>query len=445
MKIPAPLSRRAFLKHAATAAITAPFLSHRLLAEPASRTVRHASFGAGGMAWADLTQIANCPNVDIVAVCDVDLHRAAEARKRFPNARIYQDWRELLDREAKNIDSVNVSTPDHMHAPIGVSAMQLGKHVYGQKPLAHEIHEVRRMTEMAHRQKVVTQMGIQIHSSVYYRMAVRLVHDGVIGRIKEVHSWCPKSWGDPDAKPERTDPVPEGFAWDLWLGVCAERPFIGEGYYHPGTWRKRLDFGTGTLGDMGCHIFDPVFEAIGLATPLSVRSEGPAPNASNWALNGQVHYQFAGTSRTAAKTLPVTWYDGTSKPPAEAVALLEGDEMPNTGSLLIGTEGVMVVPHDETRPVLHPAAKFKDFKWPQVKGNHHWRQFVDACRGEDKTTANFAYAGPLTEAILLGDIASRFPQTTLAWNARRMKFDLREADQFVQREYRAGWTMRELS
>jgi len=126
------------------------------------------------------------------------------------------------------------------------------------------------------------------------------------------------------------------------------------------------------------------------------------------------------------------------------VALLEGDEMPHTGSLLIGTEGVMVVPHDETRPVLHPAAKFKDFQWPQVKGVHHWRQFVDACRGGDKTTANFDYAGPLTEAILLGDIASRFPQTTLAWNARRMKFDLREADHFIQREYRAGWAVKGL-
>lgn len=439
MKPCPPISRRSFLKAAGTAAIAAPFISQRLLAEPASRTLRHASFGAGGMAWEDLQQIANCPNVEIVAVCDVDLDRMVEAKKRFPDAKFYQDWRKLLDKEGANIDSVNVSTPDHMHAPIAVSAMRLGKHVYGQKPLAHEVHEVRRMTEIAHKQRVVTQMGIQVHSSVYYRMAVRLVQDGVIGRIKEVHSWCPKSWGDPTERPDRSDPVPPNFDWDLWLGVCAERPFIDDHYYHPANWRKRLDFGTGTLGDMGCHIFDPIFEATGISNPVSVRSEGPAPNKWNWALNGKVLYQFAGTRRTAGKTLPVTWYDGASKPPAEVIALLEGDEVPNTGSILIGTEGVLLVPHVDSRPVLYPAAKFKDFKLPQVKGTNHWRQFVEACRGEGKTTAGFAYAGPLTEAILLGDIASRFPQTTLEWNAHRMKFNLHEADHFIQREYRAGW------
>lgn len=438
-------SRRSFLKTVGAAAMAAPFISQRLLAEPASRTVRHASFGTGGMAWSDLTQIANCPNVEIVAVCDVDLDRTAEARKQFPNARFYQDWRELLDKEAKNIDSVNVSTPDHMHAPIAVSAMQLGKHVYGQKPLAHEIYEVRRMTEIAHKQRVVTQMGIQIHSTVYYRMAVKLVQDGVIGKIKEVHSWCPKSWGDTAAKPDRTDPVPTNFDWNLWLGVCADRPFIGDHYYHPGNWRKRLDFGTGTLGDMGCHIFDPVFEAIGLSKALSVRSEGPMPNEWNWALNGQVRYEFAGTHRTAGKTLPVTWYDGTANPPAEVIALLEGNERPNTGSILVGTEGVLLVPHVDSRPVLYPSAKFKDHKLPQVKGGNHWRHFVDACRGEDKTTADFSYAGPLTETILLGDIASRFPQTTLNWNAGHMKFDLAEANRFIRREYRKGWEIKGLS
>jgi len=440
-----PFSRRSFLKTAGAAALAAPFISQRLLAEPANRTVRHASFGTGGMAWADLTQIANCPNVEIVAVCDVDLNRTAEARKRFPNAKVYQDWRELLDKEAKNIDSVNVSTPDHMHAPIGVSAMQLGKHVYGQKPLAHEIHEVRRMTEIAHEKKLVTQMGIQIHSSVYYRMAVQIVHDGVIGKVKEVHSWCPKSWGDTSDKPDKTDPVPAEFDWNLWLGVCAERPFIGSAYYHPANWRKRLDFGTGTLGDMGCHIFDPVFEAIGLTTAVSVRSEGPAPNQWNWALNGKVQYQFAGTERTAGKILPATWYDGTSKPSPEVVALLEGNDRPDTGSIIIGTEGVLLVPHDENPPSLFPSAKFKDFKLPHVKGANHWGQFVDACRGEGKTTADFSYAGPLTEAILLGDIASRFPQTTLEWNAHKMKFNLHEANQYVQREYRKGWSIKGLS
>ncbi|HEY4415772.1 MAG TPA: Gfo/Idh/MocA family oxidoreductase [Verrucomicrobiae bacterium] len=445
MKLQPQWSRRSFLKTLGTAAFAAPYVTSNLIAQPPSRTVRHASFGTAGMAWSDLTNIANCANVEIVAVCDVDLSHTGEARKQFPNAKVYQDWRELLDKEAKNIDSVNVSVPDHMHAPIGVSAMQLGKHVYGQKPLAHEIQEVRRMTEIAHKKKVVTQMGIQIHSSTFYRMGVQIVQSGVIGKIKEVHSWCPKSWGDTSARPERTDPVPADFDWNLWLGVCADRPFIGDHYYHPGNWRKRLDFGTGTLGDMGCHIFDPVFESIGLTAPISIRSEGPAPNQWNWALNGLVHYQFAGTTRTAEKTLPVTWYDGESKPPTEIIALLEGAEVPNTGSIFVGTEGVMLLPHPDEHPTLYPAAKFKDYKLPRVKGTNHWRQFVDACRDEDKTTADFAYAGPLTETILLGDIASRFPQTTLAWNAHRMKFAQSEANQYLHREYRKGWSVKGLS
>ena len=433
-------SRRTFLKQLAGAAIAAPFITSRLLAAPPSRRLRHASFGAAGMAWADLTQIANCQNVDIVAVCDVDLTHMADAKKQFPNARFYQDWRELLDKEAKNIDSVNVSVPDHMHAPIGLSAMQLGKNVYGQKPLAHEIAEVRHMTELAKKQGVVTQMGIQIHSDFYYRLGVRLVQDGVIGKIKEVHSWCNKSWGDLTDRPDRTDPVPEGFDWNLWLGVCKERPFIGDQYYHPGNWRKRLDFGTGTFGDMGCHIFDPVFESIGLTAPISVRSEGTAPNQWNWSLNGLVLFTFAGNERTAEKTLPVTWYDGTSKPPATAIAMIEGEEFPaGAGSLFIGTEGVMLLPHAGDRPSLYPKAKYADFKLPHVKGLKHWEQFVEACRGNDRTLADFSYAGPLTEAILLGGIASRFPHTTLHWNSRKLKFHQSEANRFVRRDYRPGW------
>ena len=396
------------------------------------------------MGWRDLNEIAKCPGVEIVAVCDVDLTRTMEARKKFPKARVYQDWRELLDREANHLDSVNVSTPDHMHAPIAVSAMQLGKHVYGQKPLAHDLYEVRRMTEIAEQRKVVTQMGIQIHASTYYRTAVQLVQQGVIGKIKEVHSWCPKSWGDMSPQPQRVDPVPAGFDWDLWLGVCAERPFIGREYYHPGNWRKRLDFGTGTLGDMGCHIFDPVFEAIGLMAPIAVRSEGPAPNEWNWALNGKVIYHFAGTSRSASDKLQLTWYDGTAKLPEDVVALLEGDDLPYNGSLFIGTEGVMMLPHF-SRPMLYPDAKFASFEFPELREIDHWSEFIAACQGKGRTSADFHYAGPLTEAILLGGVASRFPQTTLEWNAQELKFNLSEANQFVRREYRKGWAVNGLT
>ncbi len=444
MKRQHQFSRRSFLQTLGTAAFAAPFITRGLMAQSPNSVLRHASFGTGGQAWSDVTQLSNIPRFQVVAVCDVDVNRTLEARKKFPDARVYQDWRELLDKEAKNIDSVNVSVPDHMHAPIAISAMHLGKHVYGQKPLAHDLYEVRRMTEEARKRKVVTQMGIQIHSSKVYRTGVRIIQDGTIGKIKEVHSWCSKSWGDTAPKPDRADPVPANLDWNLWLGVCADRPFIGEGYYHPSNWRKRLDFGTGTFGDMGCHIFDPVFKSLELTAPISVRSEGAAPNQWNWALDSKIHYLFPGTKYTADKTLPVTWYDGASKPPAEIIKLLETDELPGIGSIFIGTDGVMVMPHI-ARAQLYPTAKFQDFVYPAVAEVSHWGSFVNACLGEGKTSANFDYAGPLTEAVLLGGVASHFPQTTLEWHARRLKFSTSAANHFVRRKYRKGWSVKGLS
>lgn len=436
-------SRRSVLKLLGTTAAGAPFVTSNLMADPPSERLRHACFGVGGMGGSDLAHISNCRNVEIAALCDVDIAQAAEARKKFPNARFYQDWRELLEKEADKIDCVNVSTPDHMHAPIGVSAMSLGKHIYGQKPLAHSLHEVRRMTELAKEKKVVTQMGIQIHSTAYYRMAAQIIQAGAIGKVKDVHTWSSKTWGDVSPMPQKEDPVPDGFDWDKWLGVCERRSFIGGGYYHPGNWRKRLDFGTGTLGDMGCHILDPIFESLKLNAPVSVRSEGPAPNATNWAIDGKVIYSFDRTLLTEGETINVTWYDGAARPPAEVIALLEGKEFPNQGTIFIGTDGVMVLPH-VSRLQLFPLEKFKDYKLPRVEGESHWVQFIEACRGNGKTSADFAYAGPLTEAILLGGIASRFPNTTLKWDSPGLKFDLAEANAFVRREYRDGWKIPQL-
>lgn len=438
-------SRRSFIKTLAGSALAAPFITRGLMAQSPNGVVRHASFGSSGMALSDITELTKYKSLQLVAVAEVDLHRTGELKKKFPDVKIYQDWRKLLDQEAKNIDSVNVSTPDHMHALIGMSAMQLGKHVYGQKPLAHDIHEVRKLAEFSKHKGLVTQMGIQIHATSFYRMGAQLVHNGVIGKVKEVHSWCPKSWGEPTPRPDRSDPVPDQFDWDLWLGVCEPRPFIGDGYYHPVNWRKRLDFGTGTFGDMGCHIFDPVFCALDLREPQSVRSEGPAPNAWNWAIDSRILYTFQGTPYTAEKTVNLTWYDGAQKPPADVRALLEGDELPDTGSIFVGTKGTMVLPH-WSRPLLYPDKTFKDFKYPEVASGDHWGEFVEACLGKVKTTgANFGYAGPLTEAVLLGGVASRFPQTTLHWNSTRMSFAQKDANKFLSRSYRHGWENRALA
>ena len=438
----APLTRRSFLGHLAAGAATAPFITRGLLAQSPNGKVNHATFGASGMAWSDVQALAAHPALQVVAACDVDRTKTAEFRKKFPDARLYQDYRELLEKE-RDLQSVNVSTPDHMHAPIGMAALRRGLHVYGQKPLTHDLYETRRLTEFAREKKVVTQMGIQIHSGPEYRTAVKLIQDGAIGKVKEVHTWSSKAWGDTGAMPEKTDPVPEGLDWNLWLGVCAERPFIGGGWYHPGNWRKRLDFGTGTFGDMGCHIFDPVFAALALTAPVSVRSEGAAPNAHSWATDAIIHYVFPGTAFTAEKTVPIAWYDGKQRPPAEIQQLAkdpadEQGKLPDQGSIFLGTLGVMVLPHI-AMPRLVGAA-VQDTPVTKVAGEDHWKQFVKAVLGEGKTGANFDYAGPLTEAVLLGSVATRFPAQTLAWDAAGLRFtNVAEANAFVRRAYRAGW------
>jgi predicted dehydrogenase len=443
MKNTLRLSRRSFLRSLGLSAVAAPFVtSDWMVAAPNSR-LNHASFGANGMAWADIQSITRHPAVTLAAVADVDLNRVGEVKKAFPNAKIYQDWRELLDRE-KSIDTVNVSTPDHMHGPIALSALQLGKQVYCQKPLTHDLYETRQLTLLARQQKLVTQMGIQIHSGTEYRTAVKLIQDLMIGKVKEVHTWSGKKWGDTEPMPQRTDPVPDGLNWDLWVGVCAPRPFIGEGWYHPGNWRKRLDFGTGTFGDMGCHIYDPVFKALALTAPLSVRSEGTAPNNHSWATDALIHYLFPGTAYTEGKLVKVTWYDGDQRPPKDVLAVLGETEVPDQGSIFIGTKGVLLLPHIG-RPVLLPEKDFEGYEKIRVAGDDHWTQWVEACLGKGTPAANFDYSGPLTESVLLGSVATRFPKTTLEWNAAQVKFtNVGEANRYVRRTYRKGWEVKGL-
>lgn len=436
--------RRSFLKQAAAAGIAAPFVIQNLISAPPSRTLRLASFGAGGMAYSTLDGIATHPNVELVCMAEVDAARLERARKKYPYPRVYTDWREMLDRERKHIDIACVGTPDHMHAPMAMSAMQLGLHVYVQKPLTHDIYEARRLAAMARKKKLVTQMGIQNHSAAEYRTAAHLIQSGAIGKVKEVHSWSNKKWGDPAAVPDRGDPVPPTLNWDQWLGVAASRPFIA-GYYHPSNWRKRIDFGTATFGDMGCHIFDPVFESLRLSAPITVRSEGPAPTQHNWAINAVIRYVFPGTPFTDEKTVKVSWYDGDERPPQDVQALLGSRRMPGQASIFIGTKGVMLLPH-LAMPVLLPEEQYKGFPAPAIETENHYRQFANAVLGKGKASTAFDYSGPLTEAVLLGPIATRFPNTTLEWNAGKMKFrNSSEATSYIRRTYRRGWEIKGLS
>jgi hypothetical protein len=245
--------------------------------------------------------------------------------------------------------------------------------------------------------------------------------------------------------PDRTDPVPPTLDWDVWLGVAAKRPFIGGGYYHTENWRKRLDFGTATFGDMGCHIYDPVFGALKLTAPISVRSEGPAPTQHNWAIDSVIKYTFPGTDVTEGNTVGVTWYDGDKRPPEEIQKLLGSVRMPAQGSIFIGTKGVMLLPHSAI-PTLLPAENFRDFKMPQIEPLNHYFQFVETVLGKSKTTCSFDYSGPLTESVLLGPLATHFPNTTLEWNSAKMKFkNSPEATRLVRRTYRDGWHVKGLS
>ena len=440
--MPQPLvSRRRFLATTAVGLAVAPWVTSGLRAASPNGKLRHASIGVGGMGESDLESLASHPMIEIVALCDVDSNNLAAASQLFPKATCYSDWRDLLEKEADRIDSVNVATPDHLHGSIGLEAMSLGKHLYGQKPLAQNLFECRQMMLRAREKKVVTQMGIQVSAGRNERLAVALIRQGAIGKVKEVHSWSYKKWGDMEPVPSPTDEVTKELDWNLWLGPAAERPFIN-GYYHPQEWRKRRDFGTGTLGDMGCHMFSAWFRALELAAPIEVCSKGPAPlNATNWAINGWVEYTFKGTAHTAAGKVKVTWYDGDSQLPAEVIAAA-GGRISKEGSVFLGTDGVMLFPHGGA-PLLVPKEKFKNYPMPEVQAGDHYHEFIDCClKGDFKTGANFDIAGPLTEAVLLGCLSSPFPGEVLRWDAPGLKISNHElANKLVKRDYRTGWEL----
>ena len=435
-----PLSRRRFIQRSGVAALLTAASWSRVYG--ANETLRLASVGVGGKGWDDLTKISASPKVDLVALCDTDeaepfLGRAAT---KFKAAKTFTDWRRLLDA-AKEFDAVSVSTPDHMHAPIGLPAMALGKHLFCQKPLTHTVFEARQMKLAAKKSGVVTQMCNQIQSHEAYRTAVKLVRDGTIGKVKEVHSWQAgkMGWMLANDRPKDADAIPQTFHWDDWLGTAPERPYKAK-LYHSFNWRAWQDFSNGQLGDFGCHILDPVFTALGLTAPLTVRAEGNVPNREVWYPSSVVGYEFPGTEYTAGKTLKLTWYDGPGNVPAnDKLGLDAAVKLPNAGSLLIGEKGSLVIPH-VAAPRLLPEATFKDFTIEKVPGVDHYVAWADACRGVGKTTSHFDYASGLTEAVLLGTVAVRVPGEILKWDAAALKVtNSPAADALLTKPYRKGW------
>ncbi|MCU0706542.1 MAG: Gfo/Idh/MocA family oxidoreductase [Fimbriiglobus sp.] len=431
------MNRRSALKLGA-AALAAPFVFRNFAHAAPSETLLHVSVGAGGMAGADIKSLTASKNLKLVAVADVDSRQFGDLKTRFPDLKLYADWREMFDKE--KFDSASVSTPDHMHACPTMRAIKAGKHVYTQKPLTQTLHECRQLQIAAKEAKVVTQMGIQIHSAAKHKQVVQAIHDGVIGKVKAVYSWSGKDWGDNSPKPAKTDTPPKELNWDLWLGVAADRPYIGGGYYHTQNWRKRLDFGTGTFGDMGCHILDPVFGSLGVGNPNKVESFGDAPNDYNWGLNGHVEFVFPGTKYTT-ETVTLTWYNGKNRPPAEVVKLIGTEKLSGQGSIYIGEKGVFYSPYDGGTQMVLADGKPTGAKLPDVKGDDHYLQWVDAARGTGvKASAPFEYSGPLTEMVLLGCLATRFPKTPLKWDEKKMEFTNEpKANAFVKRTPRKGW------
>ncbi len=433
------IQRRTLLKAGVSLAASG-LLPTRAIARSLNSKLRTAHIGVGGMGSADLGAIASHAQVEVAALCDVDRKRLDEAHSKHKSASIFSDYREMLAALGDRIDAVVVSTPDHTHAPAAMSALQRGKPVYCQKPLTHEVYEARRLREVAEQQSIVTQMGIQVHSSAIYRRAVAMIQDGVIGKVSKVYAWSNKNWGyDGDAF-TNTQAPPKSLAWDLWLGTAGGRAFVPE-KYHPGQWRKLVDFGTGTLGDMGVHIFDTPYAALKLTAPNWARTTCRPPNDLGHPEKNTVEYEFPSTAYTTDSLL-WTWSDGKSATPQPADVGLPGDvKMPGQGALFVGELGTMLLPHVE-EATLYPTEKFADYKRPEVTDGNHYHEWVDACLGTGQTSASFSYGGPLTEALLLGVVANRFPGQKLTWDSSRLKIDNVEgADALLRRTYREGFSV----
>jgi predicted dehydrogenase len=448
------VSRRKFLFTVAAAAVTPPLLLRSTSSYASLKgKLNHACIGVGGMGWHDLQNFQKHPNVEIVAICDVDANHLKKAAEALPHARTYTDWRELLKKEGNKIDSVNVTVPDHNHFAIAYQAIQKGKHVYCQKPLCHDVAEVRALTQAAGKAGVITQLGTQVASSIGDRLAVHWIKAGAIGKVRRAYLCSNRPaaierYRLPGPRPASGQPAPDHLDWDLWIGTAPMRPYAPD-IYHPTTWRAWQDFGTGWSGDIGCHIFDAVWKGLGLQAPRSVVAEvqaswqqSPERRADTWPQGDHITWMFPGNDFTAAEVLPLEWFDGEFYPPQQVQDLYPGEAYPAESAMLVGTEGALLLKHGGM-PVLLPESKFKDYPAPALAERNHYHHFVDACLGGERTESHFAQSGPMTEAILLGTVALRVPGQTLEWDPVNMKFpNYPQADQYLRRKYRKGWRVR---
>lgn len=467
------VSRRNFIKATGVSALGFFIMPRHVLGKgfiAPSDTLYIAGIGVGGKGTSDLTGFAESPNAKIIALADVDENQAKESLKNFPKAKFYFDFREMLDKEGKGIDAVSVSTPDHTHAVAAMAAIQRGKHVYVQKPLTYSIYEARTLTEAAAKYKVVTQMGNQHASDEPVRQMKEWIDAGLIGDVTRVHAWTNRPvWPQGIPTPTGKHQVPKGLNWDLWLGPAAYAEYNPA--YHPFNWRGWWPYGTGALGDMGCHILDAPFRIL----PIDFPSEVECSTTTIWAdffkeadypdscpASSIIHLKFP--RKDGKGDIKLTWMDGGLLP--ETPEEMELDEPLGVkwdqGVIFHGTKGKMIGNYF-TNPVLLPSKRMNEVTLPPKTlprvPEGHYVQWVNACMkgyGNAVVSSPFEFAGPFTEAVLMGNLALRSYQLRvknkdgysypgrkkLLWDAKNMRItNFEEANQFVKREYRKGWSL----
>ncbi len=463
------LSRREFMGGMAMAAAAFQVVPGSVLglngATPPGEKLNIAGIGVGGQGGSDINQMKS---ENIVALCDVDWAHAAGTFRQFPKAKQYKDYRKMLE-EVKDIDAVVVATPDHMHAFASMMAIKLGKHVYCEKPLTHSVWEARQVAQAAREHKVATQMGNQGQASEEPRRLCELVWNGAIGPVREAHIWTDRPsqglfneyWPQGVDRPKDTPPVPATLDWDQWLGPAPERPYHPA--YLPFKWRGWWDFGTGALGDIGCHAIDPVFRALKLGAPLSVQASSSRVNKETYPLASMVTYYFpARTAEVQANNyhvkgqtgpgaggvemppVKVVWYDGGLRPP-RPVDLPEGATMGDNGRMLVGDKGFLLGNR------VFPESRRSESEAPPrsiPRSTGHYQEWIEASKSGKPAGSNFDWAGPLAEAVLLGNVALRvelrkeLTTAKLLWDGPNLRVtNIEEANQFLRRQYRQGWSL----
>jgi predicted dehydrogenase len=430
--MPKRIDRREMLRNTTLAGI-AIWAGTRARARGASPNEKLdvAVIGLGGRGGANLGGVSG---ENVVALCDVDDERAGKAYEKFPKAKKYYDYRRMLDEMESEIDAVVVSTPDHTHAHPAMMAMRMGKHLYCEKPMAHAVSEIRAMTDIAREKGLATQLGAQRHAMSNMHRVVELIQSGAIGEVRECYSWVGGDRGMPPV-PSEFPPVPPSLKWDLWLGPAADRPYSPA--YVPYNWRFWWDFGTGEMGNWGCHILDIPFWALGLAHPIKVSASGPPVDPQRTSKSTDVVYEFPARGKRPPVTLH--WSHTKSSPPVLAERNLSAGGMNN---LFIGSEGMLLCGFGSYK--LYPEAKFAAFQPPErtipdSPGFH--KEWIDACKGGEPATCNFDYTGPMAETVILGNVAYRCGQG-FAWDATTLTaVDCPVAVPYIKPEYREGWPL----